>query len=54
MRFFSICAVLAFLASCSDSEPKSSEEKAAEMTRELLKEMNEQDSLESLHADSLR
>lgn len=54
MRLLSGFAVFVFLTSCSGPEPRSSEEKAAEMTRELLKEMQEQDSLEALQADSLK
>jgi hypothetical protein len=54
MRFLGSFVVLVFLSSCSGPKPKSSEEKAAEMTRELLKEMHEQDSLEALRADSLK
>lgn len=45
-------AVLVFSA-CSGSTPKSSEEKASEMTKSLLKEMHKQDSIKALMADTV-
>jgi len=44
---------LLFLIACTDPEYKSSEEKASDLTKSLVKEMEQRDSLEALSADSL-
>lgn len=48
-----IVLITGLIACSAEPPPKSSEEKASDLTRSLLKEMNEQDSLEALKSDTL-